>query len=310
MVQLVQSPVIFLPGTHQYFNPVTGKYLSGITSMLSRQLFASKYAGIPQATLDAAAEKGTLIHTECADMAMFGTVGKQPETAAFAELLKAYDIHPAEAEYTVSDGEHYASKIDLLDEDINLYDYKTTSALDKEYVSWQLSVYAYLFELQNPGLHVKDLFAVHLKDKKGSRVKVLRKPSEVIMRLLADDIAGRQFVCDAESDNALAVIPNSDTAIQSLFDSEQAIISLKHQIDTYETRKKEALGCIEVQMEKAGLYKVETPLMAITRVAESQVVSFDSSAFKKDHEDIYGQYLKASTRKGYIKITLKQTANQ
>lgn len=310
MTTLVQSPVIFLPEKHQYFNPEMGKYLSGITSMLSRQLFDKKYEGIPKSTLDAAAEKGSIIHAECADLAMFGTKGKQPETAAFGELLKAYKISPLEAEYTVSDGEYYASKIDLVDNELNLYDIKTTSTLDKEYVSWQLSVYAYLFEQQNPGVPSGDLFAIHLRDKKAKLVKVQKKPSDVVSRLLTDDLTGKQFTTEQGNENALTAISGDDTAMQCLIDSEQAIISLKQQIDSYETRKKEALSCIQAQMEKAGLYKVETPLVAITRVPESQVVSFDSAAFKKEHEDMFGQYLKSSTRKGYVKITLKQTINQ
>lgn len=191
---LATSPVIFLPEEHRYFNPENGRYLSGITSLLSRQLFPDKYDGIPQATLNAAAAKGSAIHEECADLATFGVAGTYPETEAFARLLTRECIEPLEAEYTVSDGEHYASKIDFLDRSLNLYDIKTTSTLDTEYVSWQLSIYAHLFEMQNPGLQVGRLAAIHLRGKRAKLVRVARKSAEAISRLLADDLAGSQYI--------------------------------------------------------------------------------------------------------------------
>lgn len=304
---LASSPVIFLPEEHRYFNPENGRYLSGITGLLSRQLFPDKYDGIPQATLDAAAARGSAIHEECADLATFGAVGTYPETAAFARLLTREGIEPLEAEYTVSDGEHYASKIDLLDRSLNLYDLKTTSTLDTEYVSWQLSVYAYLFELQNPGLQVGRLAAIHLRGKRAKLVRVERKSYEAVSRLLADDLAGRQYI--PQSDVHLAPAGSGESqegVLMKLTDIERAILEIKTRLAQAEERKKSLTETLYQEMDARGVYKLDSPTLSITRIADTTAETFDSKAFRADHPELYGQYLRETPRKGYVKITLKQ----
>lgn len=304
---LSTSPVIFLPEEHRYFNPENGRYLSGITSLLSRQLFQDKYDGIPQATLDAAAAKGSAIHEECADLATFGAAGTYPETEAFARLLTRECIEPLEAEYTVSDGEHYASKIDLIDRSLNLYDLKTTSTLDTEYVSWQLSIYARLFEMQNPGLQVGRLAAIHLRGKRAKLVRVERKSAEAISRLLADDLAGRQYI--PQSDAYLTPAGSADAqdgVLTKLTDIERAIIEIKTRLAQAEEQKKSLTEALYREMDERGVYKLDSPTLSITRIADTTAETFDSKAFRADHPELYGKYLRETQRKGYVKITLKQ----
>lgn len=304
---LATSPVIFLPEEHRYFNPENGRYLSGITSLLSRQLFPDKYDGIPQATLDAAAAKGSAIHEECADLATFGVSGTYPETEAFARLLTREGIEPLEAEYTVSDGEHYASKIDLIDRSLNLYDLKTTSTLDAEYVSWQLSIYAHLFELQNPSLQVDRLSAIHLRGKRAKLVRVERKSAEAVSRLLADDLAGIQYI--PQPDAYLTPAGGADAqegVLVKLTDIERAIIEIKTRLAQAEEQKKSLTEALYQEMDARGVYKLDSPTLSITRIADTTAETFDSKAFRTDHPELYGQYLRETTRKGYVKITLKQ----
>ena len=305
--ELFLSPVIFLPEEHRYYNPENGRYLSGITGLLSRQLFPDKYDGIPQATLDAAAARGSAIHEECADLATFGAAGTYPETEAFARLLTREGIEPLEAEYTVSDGEHYASKVDLLDRALNIYDIKTTSTLDTEYVSWQLSVYAYLFELQNPVLQAGRLAAIHLRGKRAKLVRVERKSAEAISRLLADDLAGRQYI--PQSDVHLAPAGSADGqegVLTKLTDIERAILEIKTRLAQAEEQKKSLTEALYQEMDARGVYKLDSPTLSITRIADSTAETFDSKAFRADHPELYGQYLRETSRKGYVKISLKK----
>lgn len=308
MNTLAQSPVVFLPDTHRYFLPGTGEYLSGITSMLARQLFPQKYEGIPQSTLDAAAEKGSAVHEECADYACFGTKGKLPETGAFATLLQAYGITPLEAEYTVSDERRFASKIDLVDNSYNLYDIKTTSSLDLEYIKWQLSCYAYLFEMQNPGVKAGELFAIHLRGKKGKLAKVERVPGEQIEALLQADYEGRQYTPEEHPGRMVPAEQEGtkeDRDIARLVDYENAIIALKEQIRQYETKKEQCLSALAGQMESRGIAKWETDRVILTRVAETQAVSLDSKALKEQMPDVYERFARPVTRKGFLRITVK-----
>lgn len=305
MTPLVQSPVVFLPDTHQYFHPGTGIFLSGITSMLSRQLFPQKYEGIPQSTLDAAAQKGSAVHEECADYACFGTKGKLPETKAFADLLRAYHIEPHMAEYTVSDEKRFASKIDMVDNRYNLYDIKTTSALDLEYVKWQLSCYAYLFELQNPGAKAGELFAIHLRGKKAKIAKVDRVPGEQIEELFQADYEGGQYSPETLPAISQENDPDHDTDIARLVDYENAIIALKEQIKQYESKKEQSIALLMEQMAAKGISKWETDRVILTRVAETQSVSLDSKALKEQMPQVYERFCRTVTRKGYLRITVK-----
>ena len=274
--------------------------------MLSRQLFPQKYEGIPQSTLDAAAQKGSAVHEECADYACFGTKGKLSETKAFADLLRAYHIEPHMAEYTVSDEKRFASKIDLIDNRYNLYDIKTTSALDLEYVKWQLSCYAYLFELQNPGAKAGELFAIHLRGKKAKIAKVDRVPGEQIEELFQADYEGRPSdlgwsrVVPAEQEET-----EESHNIARLVDYENAIIALKEQIKQYESKKEQSLALLMEQMAAKGISKWETDRVILTRVAETQSVSLDSKALKEQMPQVYERFCRTVTRKGYLRITVK-----
>lgn len=69
-----------------------------------------------------------------------------------------------------------------------LADIKTTSKLDKEYVSWQLSVYADWFEAMNPDIPVKALYVVWLKDDKHKVIEVERKSHEEVEALLYGEV--------------------------------------------------------------------------------------------------------------------------
>lgn len=307
-ITLASSPVIFDENSHSYFHPVKRIYLSGITGVLKRHLFADMYDNIPEHTLAAAAERGHDIHSECMEYATLGIAGKSAEVHAFADLLRAHKITPAVggAEYTVSDEQHFASKIDLVDDCNNLYDIKTTSSLNKEYVSWQLSIYAYLFELQNPGLKAGELYALHLRDGKARRVKVARICSDECKRLLEADADGLPFIPEA---SAPSVIPSQEETLATIEQCEDILVALKKQMDEAEARKKAALAGITEGMEREGLYKIETPRIIITRVAPSETMTLDSKTLKAELPDVYARYARTSTRAGYTKITLKTITN-
>ena len=64
-IQLKQSKVVFYPEDHTYF--LKDHELSGITSVLERQLFPDTYAGVDEEILRQAAEYGTAVHQSCED---------------------------------------------------------------------------------------------------------------------------------------------------------------------------------------------------------------------------------------------------
>ena len=60
MIQLNDSRVVFNKEDHTY--ELDGKYLSGITEMLQRQLFPDEFDGVPEQAIEQAALYGTEVH--------------------------------------------------------------------------------------------------------------------------------------------------------------------------------------------------------------------------------------------------------
>lgn len=199
---LKQSAVIFLEDTHQYFKTTTGEELSGITGMINRQLFPDKYSAVDKATLHRKALRGKEIHSDCQSYDMFGLDGTEsPEVLAYAALMQKDEIENISNEYIVTDDRAFATPIDKVfrykdtqPKRVNLGDIKTTAKLDEEYLSWQLSVGAVLFEMQNPDLKVASLYGIWLKGDKAKMILVPRKADGEVFRLIDCEIKGEQFV--------------------------------------------------------------------------------------------------------------------
>ena len=154
-IELTDSSVIFDPENHTY--ELNGTYLSGITDLLQRQLFPNEYANIPKAILDQAAAYGTSVHQSCEDFDSNWVNNGSVEVQDYVQLCQEHSLVHEASEYTVSDGKNWASNIDKVfrvnDDTFDLCDIKTYGVMSKEKlekVRWQLSLYSYFFQLQNP----------------------------------------------------------------------------------------------------------------------------------------------------------------
>lgn len=194
-LQLVRSEVVFNEVDHTY--TYLGQRLSGVTSLLSRTIFRDKYSGISKEVLNKAAEYGHNIHEQIEIVDSMGVTSDTPAVLDYIRIRDENKLTPVANEYLISDEDYLASSIDIIYGDksdlrkgVELCDVKTTSKLDMEYLSWQLSIYAWLFERQNPGLKVNRLLAMWLPKPRYGRsalVEVLRKPKEAIDVLILWD---------------------------------------------------------------------------------------------------------------------------
>lgn len=304
---LATSPVWFDEATHTYTSS-DGRTLPGVTSILKAVLFPDKYAGIPESVLKKAAERGTAIHNECQAINLFGQAmlsdHTSPEARAYTDLIHDLGITMVANEYLVSDDKRVASMIDCIDAKGNIYDIKTTRTLDKESVSWQLSFYDWLFDRQNPFLErpENNLYAIWLRGDKAEIVPVERKPTAEILKVL--DAFERGEVLSLEP--TLKLADSEARALIELSNQEQAIIELKQAIEAYEEAKKANLALLQQAMQKQGLKKLETDKVLVTLVADSTSRTLDSKALRADHPELAEKYTKETTRKGYVKITLRQ----
>jgi len=291
---LANCGVVFDKEKHVYH--LGDKQLWGVTGMLSSQLFPEKYDFVPQEVLQRAANRGSIIHEACDHYDKTGEV-KRIEVRWYENVLKENNIKVLSSEYIVTDFEHFASPIDKVVEinnEVHLLDVKTTSALDYEYLSWQLSVYKYLFGLVNPEIKIGGLGAIWIRDG-ATYHKVQEKPVDAIKSLLEAEKNGQRYVrnvelqrCDKE---ALAYL--------------SALTAIIQQISDLEKQKKEYDERIARLFEQTGMDHWETDYFVISKVRDHVRKSFDSKALEADNPQLYQKYVKEVPVKGAIKTKLK-----
>lgn len=284
MIKLVESQVAFNQEEHTY--SLNGIALKGITGMIKSQLFPDMYKDIPQWILDRAAERGTMVHEsiELFD-AGFEPKDTTPELESYKRIKRENELTTLANEYIVTDREHFASAIDLVlckGEDIILTDIKTTYTLDKEYVRWQLSIYAYLFELQNPDLKVSKLYALWLRDNKSEFAEIKRVESDTIKNLLQCEVEGRKFNTISKADNMPSEIKQA----------EKAVYTLVQQIKELEAQKKAlSQGLLKLMQENdVKTYKGEH--ITLSRKAASTREDIDKAMLKKEYPEAYAACMK------------------
>lgn len=294
--KLNKIPVLFEQETHTYTNTETFDSYQGITSTLMRRLFPNKYDGISREVLDKAANHGTLVHE---DIELAESLGVEPTTEEGKNYLKLKEengLRYLASEYTVSDMEHYATNIDCIYEVeenvVDLADYKTTYKLDKEYVSWQLSICAYFFEKNNPEVKVRNLYAIWLRGDIAQLVKVERRTEEEIYNLIAADIIDAPYEWKS-------IIP------AYISENEMTIIACTQRIKELQEELDAAKAEVMAQMEKDGAKSIDTGALLITVVAASTKSTFDSKKFKEENEELYGKYMKESETKASLKVTVR-----
>ena len=294
-MELKKINVLFNQEEHTYTNTETGKSLRGITSTLMQLLFPDKYLGVPQEVLRKAAEKGSVVHEDIELMESLGTTPATSEGKAYMQLRDENKLKYVASEYTVSDMENFATNIDAVYEggksSVDIADFKTTYKFDMDAVSWQLSICAYLFE-KNNDIKVRNLYGIWLRGDQAQLIKVERRSDEEVEKLIAAYLAG-ETVYEWKS------IPEYITT------NEDELYALGKQIKELQERYDTLKADLLTHMEADGLKSVDTGAVLITYVAPSSRETFDSKKFKAEHEDMYGDYIKKSTTKASLKITLR-----
>lgn len=291
MIKLSTPRILFDAVTHTY--TLDGNQLSGITSVLHDRLFPDQYRDVPEEVLNKAAQRGTRVHTaiELYDTCDILT-SDCPELLAYQSSCNAFPFlrsHLA-TEYLVTDNYKFASAIDKVYEDaqggVILADIKTTSVLNLDYVSWQLSIYAYFFSLANPDIPITGLYALWFRSDKHKVVEVPRHTEDEVKKLLytTEPMTANTIPDDFNEDYLLTLKHNYELARQALEGYKASLLLL---------------------MEQKKLTKIDGTRISITRKADSQRTTFDTKRFKADHSDIYNNYITTSTTKGGLLIKEK-----
>ena len=290
-----KSNVIFDEVEHIYH--LNGKQLQGITGTLIPHAIGQKYADVPEHILAEKAKYGKLVHSEIETyLHGFEPSEPTPEFLAFKNWILEEDLGFEFAEFIVTDSENFATPIDGIDVYRNIYDWKTTAVLDKESISWQLSICAYFSELM--GNKVNKLYAVHLRGNECTLHEIERKPNEEVKRLIECYLKDEPYVS--------TLVLTNDEALQTIYDAEIMLIQLENEVKKYKEYKEKALSLLEKQMQDAGVKTFETERLKVTRVLPSETITFDTKALLADMPELAERYNKTSVRKGYLKLTIKK----
>lgn len=299
--------------THSYF--CGDVELVGVTTLMKHQGLSPDYSGIDEHVLAHAAARGSAIHQTLEDYDN-GVPVVQPRvvddneggtlTIDTSKDLKAYNglgLKVIASEYLVSDNKTVASSIDkVLETDevdtVDLGDVKTTSTLHTDALTWQLSIYAFLFELQNKGLRVRNLYGIHVRDGKARMQQVRRIEADIIKKLIKCEANGEKFEAD-ETIPELSLILQQDEISTLVADEvelskfEAAVKAIKERIDERKNRIYTYMldnGIKELRCE-GGSYKFKAPT---TRAG------LNTSLFKAEHPDLAEKYATSTVVKGSV----------
>lgn len=290
-----KSNVIFDEVEHTYH--LNGKKLQGITGTLIPHAIGQKYDDVPEHILAEKAKYGKCVHSEI-EMYLQGFVPSEPtdEFLAFKKWQSLTKIEFVESEFIVSDNENFATPIDGIDDEFNLYDWKTTYFLDKEYLSWQLSICAYFSELM--GNEVNRLYAVHLRGNECTLHEIERKPNEEVKRLIEFYLNNVPYV-------STLALSNEET-LAKIYELEKMLVEIESEAKRYKALKEQMSEFLTKQMEQSGVKTFETENIKVTRVLPTETITFDSKALLADMPELAEKYNKTSVRKGYLKLTIKK----
>lgn len=288
------SNVIFNPEAHTYH--FEGVQLQGITGVIKKHLFPNQYKDVPEYILKKAAQRGTLIHEDLITADIFGT-NDTFEQVNYLELKNKYNIDVLENEYLVTDYQNFATAIDKvvkINNEYYLIDVKTTYVLNKEYLSWQLSIGHFLFSIVNPDIEIKGYKAIWVRDDVTLH-DIEPIPFEEVKKLLEAEVNGEMYqnfqVATDESEKALMLI--------------RRIEEIEENAKKAEAEKKELRAILEKKFNEMGVDKWENDSFIITKTKDYTRPIFQSKKFQEDYPDLHKEYIKDTIIKGSIKYNAK-----
>ena len=213
-IKLTQNDRVFFDSlSHSYL--LDGEVLlPGVTELMRKYHLGADYSGIPEATLKKAAKEGTALHDEIEKYESGDAILITP----FIQQYQKLGLRCIATEYLVSDNATVASKIDgvYYGKDKNgviLVDFKFTQKYHRAALEAQLSIYKYLFELQNPKLHVEALYCLW-GEKKTRTVKEFIPVSDLGAEWVADLLScekdGRVFIDPRETPQAALALTEAE----------------------------------------------------------------------------------------------------
>lgn len=308
--------------THTYF--VNGDIAKiSVTELLHKHGLAPSYDEVDEEVLNAARERGKAIHADIEAYIKSVAVEKVgdyvPKTAEGLEFARWFDENWdgkgwAWSEQMIAydyNGMIVAGSIDLyalLGGIAIMADYKGTSKYQKEYVSWQISLYDYMVR-QLYGRSVNDVvlsskgaerFMCFLfpKGKPMEIKEVDRVPDGEIEKLLDAEYNGEKYMRPA------LVLP--DELSVEMENAERALIEIEEQAKAAKERADAVRAALLSEMQRQGIYSYETERLKVTYRAGYDKVTLDSTKLRRELPQVYEKYGRTTRVKPCVIITQKE----
>ena len=293
--ELYQSPVRFDKDGHSYHITDGDKSgeLQGVTPII-KWLFPDTYKGIPKSILDQAAEYGSVMHEKCQLADTMGIVDDDI-IRGYQELMEQKGLKALTHEYLVSNERTVASSIDMLTTDLDICDYKTTSKVHLPHVTLQTSIYAWLFERQNDGMQVRNLYCIWLPKPQYGEPEIIqlqRVPSSICEQVVDLFVKGAQPIqaralltaCGFSFEDGRRVDGDIPEGVQTLMDELRMV---KTSLDQLKKREDELKAAIFEVMRNEKRVKWATDEIEFTVKKAYVTTSVDSAKLKTDFPDVY-----------------------
>ncbi len=287
----------FREDTHEYF--LDGKKLISVTQLMRKHGLSPDYSTVPAEVLKEKSERGTMIHAEIESYIKTGDIGFTAELGEFIGYTANNSVKVLNSEFIVYN-DIVAGTVDLLTEEAGeriVADIKTTATLHKEAVSWQLSIYAYLYEMQTNEKITKGK-AYHFNAEGVLKVvDIPLKPTTEVFNLLIAEKKGETYKQE---------LTVNGVDLAELWEVESLIKQIEEEKKAAEARAVELRAALMEAMERNSVSSFENDLIKITYVAPTTRTAIDSARLKKEMPEIAEKYAKTSNVKASLRITIKE----
>ena len=293
--------ILFNHENHTYSNE-QGVELSGVTSILKRYLFADLYSSIPDIVMEQARARGTKVHSDI-QMYIEGFPMAEP-SIEMQNFITWADGKLLNSEVLVTNNTSIASMIDIVEEkedSFDIYDIKTTSTLNIEYLRWQLSIYSYLLRTYHEVTKPINLFAIHLREDVFSVTPIKPIEDEHIESLISAFENNEEYFV-----NPLYQVTDAESSMLTKVEEvEFAIMEIENSAKYYKEKQTELRDGLMRMMKERGITKWESDKLLFSLKGEYDRVSIDSTKLKKEMPEVYDKYSKVSKVKESLTIKVK-----
>lgn len=303
--------IFFSKEAHTYLT-ADGVELIGLTSLMAKHGLSADYTGIPDKVLEKAAAEGTAIHEYLQGIDEGTEVFANSLADEYLAAIRKVGLKHIASEYLVSDNEIVATFIDKVYDTgipnvVDLADVKTTLKYHRRALEWQLGANKVLFERQNPGIKVRNVFCIHI-DKKERRLRGLIPVTPVseaeVDALLDAERSGLRYIDENDVPDVSDVLAPEEA--QLIVSNAGKIVELENTIKMLKAADEAIRAKLLDYMEQNNLDKIDAPGGTFTRKKAYSTTRVDSKKLQSQFPAVYEKVKSTSEVKASISYKPKE----